>query len=345
LKTETSEEESSSTSTELAQDEIEDERLLSRGKSSFQLIGLIAILAIVAYCWQFAPLGPSPEQEKWGQFGDFLGGVLNPAIGLVTVYLVLINVRMQRKELKNSLNELRNSNSTLTKQMQAAARQDLQQTFFTWLNSYQAIVGSVSYADGHNHRSTGRDGLLSAFRRNLGEEAVARILGKNEDFVGAPYRLLRENGQASPEFSEYVRGTIMGQWEKVYSDTAHHTGSMFRTLYRLMMWIDRQDDSVIDDETKRQYISIARAQISDIELDYLFFNGLTSDGKNFAYLINKYALFDNFDEKKSYLTIFLSEHNTCPYEPSAYKSEIARSTYASTGNPKKPREACKLTNI
>ncbi|MCM3563354.1 hypothetical protein M3149_06860 [Hydrogenophaga intermedia] len=37
--------------------------------------------------------------DKWGQLGDYFGGLLNPVVASAALYLLALSIRMQRKEL------------------------------------------------------------------------------------------------------------------------------------------------------------------------------------------------------------------------------------------------------
>lgn len=58
---------------------------------------LAGIAAVIAYLMVFRhrPLG---GPEEWGQLGDYLGGVINPVVGIVTVVLVVMTLRVTRAE-------------------------------------------------------------------------------------------------------------------------------------------------------------------------------------------------------------------------------------------------------
>lgn len=57
------------------------------------------------FSWQF--LGHlSSKKSEWGQFGDFLGGLLNPLIGLVTIWLLTISLRQNSEMLWAARREL-----------------------------------------------------------------------------------------------------------------------------------------------------------------------------------------------------------------------------------------------
>lgn len=67
--------------------------------------------ALVAFALYFMVFndGLSQEQDVWGQFGDFLGGMLNPVFGFLTLIALLLTIVIQNKELHNSTEEMRKS--------------------------------------------------------------------------------------------------------------------------------------------------------------------------------------------------------------------------------------------
>lgn len=79
-------------------------------------------------------------------------------------------------------------------------------------------------------------------------------------------------------------------YDKLDTDYGHY----FRNLYRIIKIIDNTEFNInpIDNFwTKYEYISIVRAQLSDDETKWLFYNCLTDKGrKKFKPLIEKYAL-------------------------------------------------------
>lgn len=123
-------------------------------------------------------------------------------------------------------------------------------------------------------------------------------------------------------------------YETVY--TAHHSdlGPMFRTLYRLLDWVDQ---SKISDKQKWHYIAIARSHLSWGEMYFLAFNGLTWRGRNFVPLMNKYALLDNLEDdtddlvrvmREAFLTrppkSILGNRNPWKYTPEVFNSGLAK---------------------
>lgn len=66
------------------------------------LIGFVIVM--VAYFFNFNDQFGS--QEVFGQFGDFIGGVLNPIFSFLTICLLIVSLAMQRKELNKVVEEL-----------------------------------------------------------------------------------------------------------------------------------------------------------------------------------------------------------------------------------------------
>ena len=88
------------------------------------IIALFVILALVlagaAYAINFgimrdaAPGGP----EAWGQFGDYLGGLINPIVGIATVFLVVRTLRVTREESNQTRTEMQRQLNHFQKQQE-----------------------------------------------------------------------------------------------------------------------------------------------------------------------------------------------------------------------------------
>lgn len=79
--------------------------LVLRSKDPFAIVStVISIMAvlILIYAWWFWKAGISSNPERWGQFGDYVGGLLNPIVALAALYLLSWSVRIQRQELQSA---------------------------------------------------------------------------------------------------------------------------------------------------------------------------------------------------------------------------------------------------
>jgi len=63
------------------------------------------------------------EQDKWGTFGDFVGGTLNPILAFLSFIALLFTILLQSKELKISNETLIETKSELEQSRKIAERQ------------------------------------------------------------------------------------------------------------------------------------------------------------------------------------------------------------------------------
>lgn len=64
---------------------------LTKGQIALIVIGVLALLTpLWVYMWHLSQNGISGEPEHWGQFGDFIGGIMNPVIGLLTLATTIV---------------------------------------------------------------------------------------------------------------------------------------------------------------------------------------------------------------------------------------------------------------
>lgn len=267
-------------------------RLLKVGYLVATFVMVSAFVVGVLYWWHFSTSKLSDSTEEWGQLGDYFGGLINPLVGLATVILVLINIRIQRLELKSSLIQLEISNAH-------TARQSFEQSLFAWLGNYHDLLSSIRLPND----LVGRSALKSLYRQKFSTKAVEKnsmgtdgngheIWESPQDTCTRIARLRAEvnRGTQPPTELHEIFWKAMIAFVAVYQKNRSELDALFRTLYRLILWIDR---SHIDIEQRRHYVSLVRAQLSWIEMIFLLFNGLTEEGKKFGPLCDKYALFDN----------------------------------------------------
>lgn len=79
------------------------------------LVGLAIVFVVsvfVAYFFAFNS-GFSVKQEVWGQFGDFVGGTLNPILSFFSLLALVFTITLQLHQLDIARAELKNSQSEL----------------------------------------------------------------------------------------------------------------------------------------------------------------------------------------------------------------------------------------
>ena len=301
------------------------------------LLGVLALAAaavvIVAgtYAVHFWDVPLAETGDVWGQFGDYLGGVLNPVFGFLSVFALLVALVLQtrelklsreslalsREELKASREEQAKAAEALAAQNSAIQKQSFEQTFFSWLGTYRDVLGDVSVGD----NTRGRNALLAIWKDHLSAEYISTstiYFGELNPLVLALNSIgLESIKEVKQEHFPIIAQAARAKWGLVYQEFENDLGGLFRVLYRLIKWIDEQPPSKMDREDKWLYVGIVRSQLSWIEMVFLYYNGMSERGCKFKELIERYSLFDNFSPHTDALLMVLKE---CPMDSFGYLS-------------------------
>ncbi|HFJ8954282.1 TPA: hypothetical protein ACGWHD_003093 [Serratia liquefaciens] len=76
-------------------------------KVIFSAAGFIVFVCSLYYFNFGINGGLSNKTDVWGQFGDYLGGVVNPILSFITIYLLLNSIRLQREANSTLLDEIK----------------------------------------------------------------------------------------------------------------------------------------------------------------------------------------------------------------------------------------------
>lgn len=123
------------------------------------IVTLVGIL-LIAYLLVFGIIQkmPATNPEAWGQFGDYFGGLMNPAISICTL-LVAIRVfgeqkkaielqknafDLQKEELKATRDELAKTREAADKQAEIMRYQQRSQQFFDLMKMYGKTFGDAN---------------------------------------------------------------------------------------------------------------------------------------------------------------------------------------------------------
>lgn len=218
----------------------------------------VAICAITLYLFMFHD-GLSDDPGRWGQFGDYLGGVLNPVFSFLALIALLATFALQVRELRMSARELKNSADALLKQNETLAKQNFEATFFQLLRLHNDIVGAIDLV-GNGHVTRGRD-CFNVFRKRL--DTLLNSAGARSDFEA-----------------------FLKTYNEFYSSHQHELGHYFRLLYNIVKLVKQTPG--LD---KRFYTNLIRAQLSSPELMLIFYNCLSTFGaEKFKPLVEEFAL-------------------------------------------------------
>lgn len=86
------------------------------------VVFLSVMLAYVYKLWYLSSLHLADDPEAWGQFGDYVGGLLNPLIAFLAFYWLTQSVLLQKQELAETKDALKDSAGSQSRQVELAKR-------------------------------------------------------------------------------------------------------------------------------------------------------------------------------------------------------------------------------
>lgn len=225
----------------------------------FAVAVLMAVVSLVLYFVQIDYFYIK-LRGSWGEFGDYIGGVLNPAYSFLALLVLLITLFLQNKDIKESRS--------------FSVQQLFESSFYNLLGLYSDIVDDLeekiqSIAPGE------KEGLIY----------------KGRDCFRYYYEKKIKKGWVSNDFMIPKEIGAKDRFDDFNEKYGYKIGHYFRVLYRIYKYID--DSSV---KNKDFYSGIVRAQLSSYELIVMFYNCLSEDGAKFKKYAEKYALFENMSE-------------------------------------------------
>ncbi len=266
------------------------------------LLVLFIALSIGAYSYKFG-VGLWDTPEKWGSLGDFFGGVLNPFIGFLTVFLLLFTLKQNQKaleqnaeELKLTREELSDSKTALQEQASILTKQTFEGTFFQLLSLHQDLTNAMDfYNKDTKHTTTGKDCfkvLYNRFSKTAKQDFKSEYQVKSTN----PFEIMEESRlegirldkvTKEIECKEYISQCYSLFMKENSSEVSHY----FKSLYNIIKFVD--DGSFSSDYI---YINTIRSQLSNYEAALLFYNEIyNSERSKFKGYIEKYALFKSMN--------------------------------------------------
>lgn len=277
------------------------------------LVSFIFILTIFGfYSYNFSYLGISSNQEVWAQFGDFIGGTLNPILAFLAFIALLYTIKLQSDELKDTRIELEKSakaqqeqSKSLELQNEATKQQIFENTFF---KLFEILIETHSSISIKLERSQKYSQLLN--------KRVNYIKINGKDIKIFSFLLDKEEElKSSFAISKYLNilQDILNYYSKKDYDTFNeffesNTRVYFSQIYQILKFISDSEKECKITNGKR-YSNILRAQFSTDELELLYFHCLGSIGKEkFIFLVEEYEFFEHLILNKN-IENFLTEYD------------------------------------
>lgn len=229
----------------------------------------------------------------WGQFGDFVGGMLNPMLSFLALVAVLASLKSQSLQLKAARQEAAAARveakaveKIQKEQSKLFERQNFESGFFNLLDLFSKISSRVMATDENRAVSGGAAVETIAYEFKL-HNAGCRV-GDSKEVIK----------QKTTEFSE-----------EFYKNTKVLLSPYLRTVLRIMIYIDSYGDSksygrfdlklaasvtslgVINKNESQAYADIYASTLTTGELRAIMLYSLTSEGRDLKPLCEKYGLF------------------------------------------------------
>ena len=270
------------------------------------LIAALFVLAfwVASFAWIYLCVG---NWEVRGQLGDMFGAVNSLFSGLAFAGLI-VTLILQRKDLNLQRESIQQTNEQLGIQAREfeiqnkmAKQEQFRNTFFELLRMLQTIVSEMKV---NVEESDGKIRLVQG--KKIFEELFTE---RDFMYIGeSRLRFFSIDQKARDEKNyEYISDP------KRFSFLFHY----FRFVYRIIKYVD-ETDVLNTIEERYQYVAFLRSTLSNHEVAAIFYNCLSRNGREkFKPLVEKYALFDNIDDK-----ILGSEEDLKLFADSAYKFKI-----------------------
>lgn len=206
------------------------------------------------------------DHELFGTFGDFFGGILGTLFTLISVLLVVRTFKYQQLVTEDN------------QELQKA--QQFNDLFFELIHLYQSEVKELN-GDFERVIDIQKDETKEGNIKIKKE----RIQYTDKDFFDEEKRIIQKKYRYLKSYENNV-SRATSYYMLFYTGNRSKMAAYFRTLYRIFELIDKS--FLIDEQRKKEYSKIIRAQLTESELFFLRYNATTLYGNQFITYLNKY---------------------------------------------------------
>lgn len=274
--------------------------------------GLLILLVFGIYFTNFnGDLNTDPD--KWGPFGDFVGGILNPILAALAFYWLTASIRLQIQELRETKIELRKAAEAQEKSerhQEALAKLEDEnvQTQKQILNLQHSILGS--------QQETAYAQQQQIAKQNFENLFFELIKTKNEALKGITTAILTHDGEAIICGTRVLQNILYEFRQSsihltlYYSQKMAYKLSSYNRVCENILELILSNKEVISSHLK--YENIFTSTLTQLELIFLFYSGLFN--KRLKFLLENLcaleALDFEYDCKISDLTKYAFLYNS-----------------------------------
>lgn len=256
---------------------------------------LAAIVFILFGNWTFSN---ALNEEKIGQFGDFIGGIIGSLFSLAGVILFYVALKEQRKDININQENLKIQNIALNQQVEEFREQkeELIETRKVYEEQTILIREQTNLYKQQNKElkeqtNTAKlqqfDGSFFSYL-NMFIELKKTIDSKTEgeNYFDKIYsELLMIDAKEKTLLETFT--LIQSKYLEIFHLNKNELSHYFKTLYRIIILID---SCSLEEEKKHQYFKLLRSQLSDSELLILYYNYHSNLGIKVRPYIIKYGI-------------------------------------------------------
>jgi hypothetical protein len=230
---------------------------------------LLVVLVLVLWAVNMAAywLWPAGDAGNRGVFGDVFGASssLFSALALLALFVAVLlqreELEHQRQDLKLTRAELQGQKEQLEGQKRQMEIQNFENRFFQMMKVWHSVREHI----------VGRVALFEDLATELKAEYEHRGPGTSGDLV------------------QRIDSAVGRVWERRHTSLHNY----MRILYQMFRLVD---SAQVEVKEKEFYSDVIRAQTTQSELVLIFYNCLSSYGKeDFKPLVEKYALLKHLD--------------------------------------------------
>lgn len=209
---------------------------------------LISVAGMAAFLWRddscFKLTCPI-QFEKFGTFGDFIGGIVGTILAYCNVRLLIKTIGLQDKAVEQSEKSYVNAQKT-----------ENVRSLDTQINSllalYHSNVASIS----------SRCNVSSC--SNKGKAAIENLAAEMLKFGD------------TKSINEIGNEEAISAFELIYASNRDELAVYFRVIYRMLCILQQTD---VDNNVRYNYAKVIRSQLTESELSLLRYNSLTYNGE------------------------------------------------------------------
>ena len=241
---------------------------------------LSVIIYIIYGNWQFSRY---LDEEKIGQFGDFIGAIIGSIIALLGVMLYYIALKEQRKEIAISKQALNLQIDTLKQQIKEfeAQRKELEQTRNVYeeqtkVYKQQSQIMKIQQFESNFYS------FLNVFLKikTLSNEIFDNVIKNMMQFIDI----------LKTEENLKCHNIVCNEYNKCYTSKRSTLSIYFKTVFHLLNIID---NSNLRENEKEVYANTFKSQMDENDLLIMYYYCHSFYGINFQTLIIKYNILEH----------------------------------------------------